>query len=102
MGVLKEGRAASPVQTLFSLPQGKQAVLERTCAWLRSPASTEALDDKVKPIGIPGEAAWPSGKADEYYFVTVCAPRCLGYCASCHCCDAVHVSFLCLGRAVGL
>ena len=37
---------------------------------LRSPASTEALDDNVKPIGIPGEAAWPSGKADEYYFVT--------------------------------
>ncbi|KAK9827983.1 hypothetical protein WJX81_005140 [Elliptochloris bilobata] len=35
------------------------------------PASTEALDDKVKPIGIPGEASWPSGKADEYYFVTV-------------------------------
>ncbi len=35
------------------------------------PASTEALDDNMKPIGIPGEASWPSGKADEYYFVTV-------------------------------
>lgn len=51
--------------------QGEQAGLGLTCARLRSPASTEALDDKVKPIGIPGEAAWPSGKADEYYFVTV-------------------------------
>ena len=50
--------------------QGTQAGLGLTRARLRSPASTEALDDRVKPIGIPGEAAWPSGKADEYYFVT--------------------------------
>ncbi len=37
----------------------------------RRPASTEALDEKVRAIGIPGEASWPAGKADEYYFVTV-------------------------------
>ncbi|KAK9915712.1 hypothetical protein WJX75_003037 [Coccomyxa subellipsoidea] len=34
------------------------------------PASTDALDNN-KPIGIPGFAEWPSGQADQYYFVTV-------------------------------
>ena len=39
------------------------------------PASTDALDIN-KPIGIPGMADWPSGQADQYYFVTVrpCMP----------------------------
>ncbi len=38
------------------------------------PASTDALDIN-KPIGIPGAADWPSGQADQYYFVTVRALR---------------------------
>ena len=40
------------------------------------PASTDAFDIN-KPIGIPGAADWPSGQADQYYFVTV---RCWGGC----------------------
>ena len=38
------------------------------------PASTDALDIN-KPIGIPGMADWPSGQADQYYFVTVRHPE---------------------------